>query len=59
MCLDRCKSLLLHLTGHDLPIEQLKWFHQFNPKTLGVQRMGWSQSSKPPPTRLGGNRPLS
>lgn len=44
---------LLHLTGYDLPLEELKNFRQLHSKTPGAtRRLAIRQALKPPPARL-------
>lgn len=42
---------LLHLTGYDLPLEELKNFRQLHSKTPDTRRLATRQASKPPPAR--------
>jgi transketolase len=42
---------LLHLTGYDLPIEELKNFRQLHSKTPGHPEVGYTAGVKPPPVR--------
>lgn len=42
---------LLHLTGYDLPIEELKNFRQLHSKTPGHPEVGITRAWKPPPAR--------
>ncbi|VTM54484.1 transketolase [Klebsiella pneumoniae] len=42
---------LLHLTGYDLPISELKNFRQLHSKTPGHPEVGYTQAWKPPPVR--------
>lgn len=43
---------LLHLTGYDLPLEELKNFRQLHSKTPATRRLVIRQALKPPPARL-------
>lgn len=43
---------LLHLTGYDLPLEELKNFRQLHSKTRATRRLAIRQALKPPPARL-------
>ncbi len=43
---------LLHLTGYDLPLEELKNFRQLHSKTPATRRLAIRQALKPPPARL-------
>lgn len=42
---------LLHLTGYDLPMEELKNFRQLHSKTPGHPEVGYTLVWKPPPVR--------
>lgn len=42
---------LLHLSGYDLPLEELKNFRQLHSKTPGHPEIGYTPVSKPPPDR--------
>ena len=42
---------LLHLTGYDLPLEQIKQFRQWGSMTLGHPERGVTQASRRPPGR--------
>ncbi len=42
---------LLHLTGYDLPIEELKNFRQLHSKTRVTRKSATPQAWKPPPVR--------
>jgi transketolase len=42
---------LLHLTGYDLSIDDLKNFRQLHSKTPGHPEVGYTPASKPPPAR--------
>ncbi len=42
---------LLHLTGYDLPIEELKNFRQLHSKTPVTRKSATPQAWKPPPVR--------
>lgn len=42
---------LLHLSGYDLPIEQLKQFRQLHSKTAGHPERSETPASRPPPVR--------
>jgi len=42
---------LLHLTGYDLSIDDLKNFRQLHSKTPGHPEYGYAPASKPPPAR--------
>ncbi len=42
---------LLHLTGYDLPMEELKNFRQLHSKTPGHPEVGYTAAWKPPPVR--------
>lgn len=44
---------LLHLTGYDLPIEEIKNFRQLHSKTPGHPEIGYTPGLKPPPGRWG------
>jgi transketolase N-terminal domain/subunit len=48
---------LLHLTGYDLPIEELKRFRQLHSKTPGHPEVGPRPGSRPPPARSGRGSP--
>lgn len=43
---------LLHLTGYDLPLEELKNFRQLHSKTLVTRKSAIRQVLKPPPVLL-------
>lgn len=43
---------LLHLTGYDLPLEELKNFRQLHSKTHGHPEIGYTPVLKPPPVLL-------
>ena len=49
---------LLHLTGYDLPIEQLKNFRQLGSKTAGHPKSGTPRASKPRPVRSARGWPM-
>jgi transketolase len=42
---------LLHLTGYDLPMEELKRFRQLGSKTPGTRSTATRRASRPPPGR--------
>nr|VXZ81883.1 Transketolase 2 [Klebsiella pneumoniae] len=42
---------LLHLTGYDLPLSELKQFRQLHSKTPGHPEHGYTLGWKPPPAR--------
>jgi hypothetical protein len=42
---------LLHLTGYDLSIDDLKNFRQLHSKTPGHPEVGYTPASRPPPAR--------
>ena len=42
---------LLHLTGYDLPMEELKNFRQLHSKTPGHPEVGYTAGVEPPPVR--------
>ena len=42
---------LLHLTGYDLPMSELKNFRQLHSKTAGHPEVGITPAWKPPPAR--------
>lgn len=42
---------LLHLTGYDLPLSELKQFRQLHSKTPGHPEHGYTLEWKPPPAR--------
>ncbi|UNA34275.1 hypothetical protein LOF13_08245 [Klebsiella pneumoniae subsp. pneumoniae] len=42
---------LLHLTGYDLPLSELKQFRQLHSKTPGHPEHGYTLGWKPPPVR--------
>jgi transketolase len=42
---------LLHLTGYDLPIEELKNFRQLHSRTPGHPEYGYTPGVEPPPDR--------
>lgn len=43
---------LLHLTGYDLPLEELKNFRQLHSENQATRRLAIRQALKPPPARL-------
>ncbi|EFP72661.1 transketolase [Shigella dysenteriae 1617] len=43
---------LLHLTGYDLPLEELKNFRQLHSKTLATRKSAIRPVLKPPPVHL-------
>ena len=43
---------LLHLTGYDLPLEELKNFRQLHSKTPGHPEIGYTPGVEPPPVLL-------
>ncbi len=49
---------LLHLTGYDLPMEEIKHFRQLHSKTPGIPSMGTHRGWKPPPVLWDRDSPM-